>query len=194
MTLRELVSRCRSYRRFHESHTITMATLEHLVGLARLTASAANLQPLRYVLVTDPQTRAKVFDTLLWAAYLKEWSGPVPGERPSAYIVVLGETERQKTSAWDLGISAQTIMLGAVEQGLGGCILASLKKPELAAIVSPPDGLEILAVLALGKPAETVVIDSLAPGGDVKYWRDENMVHHVPKRELKDLIVGKFGT
>ena len=135
---------------------------------------------------------AKIFPNTLWAGYLKEWPGPDEGERPAAYIVIVEDkTIGMVNPRVDSGIAAQTMLLGAVEKGYGGCMIAALKKKEmLEALILPEEKYEILIVLALGKPKEEVVIDEVGLDGDIKYWRDENQVHHVPKRALKDLIIG----
>jgi nitroreductase len=187
--IRDLVLKNRSYRRFHEDVAVDMATLRELVDLARLSASASNLQPLKYVLACDPQKNAAIFPHLGWAGYLKDWGGPREGERPSAYVVVLADTEISKSVGCDHGIAAQSIMLGATERGLGGCMIASVKKPALREALGIPLRYEILLVLALGKPKETVVLETVGPDGDVKYWRDAEGVHHVPKRRLEDIIL-----
>lgn len=189
MEFQELVRSNRSYRRFDESHAIPRDTLVELVSLARYTASAANRQPLKYILTADPDVNARIFPCLAWAGYLKEWPGPAPGERPSAYITLL--IDRTITTEWwcDDGIAAQTILLGAAERGLGGCMIGAIQKPKLQEVLSIPDHFLIRLVLALGKPAETVVLEDLAPGGDIRYWRDEAGVHHVPKRGLDELIL-----
>lgn len=187
--LKELVLKNRSYRRFDESYPIEERTLLDLADLARLTPSVANLQPLKYLLSSGPVKNGLIFPTLGWAGYLKEWPGPVEGERPSAYVVVLGDTEITKNFSYDQGIAAQTILLGAVEQGLGGCIIGNLQREKLRTALNIPEKYEILLVLGLGKPIEEVVVESLPPNGSVKYWRDDNTVHHVPKRALKDIIV-----
>ena len=188
--IRELILKNRSYRRFHQDVAVDMATLRELVDLARLSASASNLQPLKYILACDPQKNAAIFPCLGWAGYLKEWGGPVEGERPAAYVVILADTEISKSVGCDYGIAAQSIMLGATERGLGGCMIASVQKQRLREALAIPPRYEVLLVLALGKPKETVVIETVGPEGDVKYWRDEQSVHHVPKRRLDDLIVG----
>ncbi len=193
MTLRELVSRTRSFRRFYENHPLSLTTLEDLVDVARLTASAANLQPLRYVISVDSHVNAQIFPHLAWAAYLKDWDGPDEGERPTGYIAVLGDQRHAKTSAWDLGIAAQTILLGATELGLGGCMIGSIKKDALAATLETPDGFEILMIIALGRPKEKIMLERLGEDGDIKYWRDEKGVHHVPKRDLDSILLRRFG-
>lgn len=188
--IRDLVMKNRSYRRFHQDVPIEQETLKGLVDLARCSASGANRQPLKYVLSCTPERNAQVFSTLAWAAALPDWPGPQEGERPSGYIIILGDTEISKNSGVDHGIAAQSILLGAVDKGLGGCMLASVKRDELRNILDIPEQYEILLVLALGKPKEKVVLETLEPGGDVRYWRDEYQVHHVPKRRLDDIIIG----
>jgi nitroreductase len=187
--LRDLIRKNRSYRRFEQDTAIDTETLRGLVDLARLSASGANLQPLRFMLVNDPDTNAEVFAQLGWAGYLKDWPGPVEGERPSAYIVILGDLEVSKSFGVDWGIAAQSIMLGAAELGLGGCMIGSINRPEVRSTLAIPERFKILLVLALGKPKEQVVIDPVGPDGSVKYWRDTNGVHHVPKRSLDELVV-----
>ncbi len=168
-----------------------MRLLRAMVEAARLSASARNMQPLRYMLFNDSESSGKIFPTLAWAGYMKEWPGPEDGERPSAYIVQLGDLELTNDWWCDDGIAAQSMLLTAVEQGFGGCIIGSVQREKLRSILNIPERYKIIQVLALGKPAEEVVIDEIA-GDDIKYWRDKNNVHHVPKRGLDELIVS-FG-
>ena len=188
--IRDLIIRNRSYRRFYQEVAIERETLGELVDLARLSASAANMQPLKYILSCDPQKNALIFPHLAWAGYLKDWPGPGEGERPSAYIIMLGDTEITQSFGCDHGIAAQSILLGATEKDLGGCIIAAVRRQELQKALEIPPRYEILLVLALGKPKETVVIETVGPTGDVKYWRDSEGIHHVPKRLLDDIIIG----
>lgn len=189
MDMKELVLKTRSYRRFHEDHDIGMDALRGLVELARLTASARNLQPLKFMLVNDRKVNAEIFPELGWAGYLKEWPGPIPGERPSAYIFTLGDTNIAEEFGYDQGLATQSILLGATSLGLGGCIIGSAKKERLCEKLRIPARYRILNVIALGKPKEVVQVEPMGPEGDVKYWRDAEGVHHVPKRALEDLIV-----
>lgn len=184
-----LVTQNRSYRRFDSSVAITPETLRALVELARLSASGRNAQPLKYLLSCTPEQNALIFQHLAWAAYLKDWPGPAEGERPTAYIVVLGDKQISQTFGIDPGLAIQNILLGAVERGLGGCILGSVRREELRQALALPERYEILYVVALGKPAETVVVEPLGSDGDIKYWRDAAGVHHVPKRALEELIL-----
>lgn len=188
--IKDLILKNRSYRRFHQDVAVELETLKDLVDLARLSASAANLQPLRYILSCDPQKNGLIFPHLDWAGYLKDWPGPEEGERPAAYIVMLGDPEISRAIDCDHGIAAQSILLGATEKGLGGCIIGSVRREELRRALDIPAHYEILLVLALGKPKETVVVETMGPDGDVRYWRDSQGVHHVPKRLLDDIIIG----
>jgi nitroreductase len=188
--LNELVRKNRSYRRFYQDVPIKLETLRELVDLGRLSASALNLQPLKYVLSCEPKKNAMIFPNLGWAAYLKGWKGPEEGERPSAYIIMLLDTEISRSVGCDHGIAAQSILLGAAEKGLGGCMIATVNRPELSKALGIEPRYDILLVIALGKPRETVVIDKVKPDGDTKYWRDDQGVHHVPKRALDDIIIG----
>jgi nitroreductase len=187
--LKDLVSRNRSYRRFYEEHVIDREALRELVDLARLSASGANKQPIKYALVADREGCEQVFPLLGWAGYLADWDGPQEGERPSAYIVMLGDREASSAFGADHGIAAQSILLGATEKGLGGCIIATVEREVLAERLGLAEHYKVVLVLALGKPKETVVVDPVGPDGDIKYWRDEDGVHHVPKRALGDIIV-----
>ena len=188
--IRDLIKKTRSYRRFHQDHTIELETLMELVDLARLSAAAGNLQPLKYMLSNEPERNETICQNLAWAGYLKDWPGPSEGERPSAYIIVLGDTRICKSFGCDHGIASQNILLGAVEKGLGGCMIGSVKREKLRKELNIADHFEILLVLALGKPRETVVLETVGADGDIKYWRDIEGVHHVPKRSLEDIIVG----
>jgi nitroreductase len=188
--IRDLVVATRSVRRFHQSAAVDLETLRQLVDLARLSASAANLQPLKYILSCDPERNALIFPLLAWAGYLKDWPGPVEGERPAAYIVILGDKDLRQSFDCDHGSAAQSILLGATERGLAGCIIASIQRRELREALAIPEHLEILLVLALGRAKEKVVIEPVGPEGDIKYWRDADGVHHVPKRALEEIVVG----
>jgi len=189
--LKDLILKNRSYRRFDQSVPFPTALLQAMVEAARLSASARNAQPLRYMLFNDPDACARIFPTLAWAGYLKEWPGPEKGERPTAYIIQLADLELTDDWWCDDGIAAQSMLLTAVEQGFGGCIIGSVQREKLRALLSIPERYKIIQVLALGKPAEKVVIESMKEG-DIKYWRDPEGVHHVPKRGVDELIVN-FG-
>ena len=187
--LKDIVKKNRSYRRFHQEKPVSIDDLKDLVELARLAPSAANRQPLKYILSADPAKNSIIFPFLAWAAYLKEWPGPEEGERPSAYIIMLSDKRISGEVIWDHGICAQTILLGAVEKGYGGCIIGAVDKKGLRKALSIPDDYAIELVIALGVPKENVVIDPVGPDGDIKYWRDEKRIHHVPKRSLEDLLL-----
>lgn len=188
MMLKDLILANRSYRRFHQESPIDESTLLELVDLARLSASGANTQGLKYIVSCNPNRNAAIFPHLVWAAGLPEWPGPIEGERPTGYVVIVLDTSISKSAGCDHGIAAQSILLGATERGLGGCMIGSIHRKALHEALDISERYEILLVLALGKPKETVVIDEVTDGS-TKYWRDDKDCHHVPKRALKDIIL-----
>jgi nitroreductase len=189
MLMEQLIRQNRSYRRFYNDYYIARGNLRYFVNLARLSPSAKNAQPLKYILSNEEPANQKIFECLSWAGYLKDWDGPEAGERPSAYIVILGDHQVEDKFFCDHGIAAQSILLGAVEKGFGGCIVASVDRDKLKKHFRLEDRYEILLVVALGKPKETVIVDEIEKDGDIRYWRDEKMIHHVPKRKLDDIII-----
>ncbi len=188
MNFRELILKNRSCRRFFESQTIERAALLDLIDLARLSPSGANLQPLKYIISNEPSINSQIFENLAWAGYLKDWPGPENGERPAAYIIILGDKEISKNFGCDHGIAAQTILLGATEKGLAGCMIGSVRRDSLRQKLQISHQYEILMVIALGKSKEEIIIEH-AESGDIKYWRDEQGRNHVPKRYLDEIVV-----
>lgn len=185
--LKELVLKNRSYRRFYNDKKVSYEELEELVDVARNVASGANRQPIRYKIVCDDENNSKVFATLKWAAALTDWDGPVEDERPTGYIVICSPVD--VSAPRDEGIAAQTILLAATEKGLGGCMFASVNIPELNRQLAIPSELSSRLVIALGHPKEEVVIDEVSNGDSLKYYRDDNSVHHVPKLKLEDVLL-----
>lgn len=182
--IRDLILKNRSYRRFYQETAIERETLKELVDLARLSASAANRQPLKYILSCEPQKNALIFQHIGLAG------NPREGERPSAYIIILGDTEISPFFGCDHGIAAQSILLGAVEKGLGGCIIGAVQRDKLGKVLRIPPRYEILLALALGKPKETAVIETVSQDGNTRGWWDNEGIRHVPKRPLDDIIIG----
>ena len=189
MKFRDLVLKTRSYRRFDQSAALSADQLRELVDLARQTPSAANRQPLKYVISCGAGMNARIFQTLSWAGSLKDWPGPEESERPTGYIVILHDRDVFESVVEDVGIVAQTILLGAVEMGLGGCMFGSVRRAELKEALALPENLEIRLVVALGKPVEKVVLEEAAPGAPVTYYRDRDRTHHVPKRGMDQILV-----
>ncbi len=185
--LRDIVKQARSYRRFNQE-PISMEQLQDLVGLARFAPSGANSQPIRYVLINDKEMCAGIFPSLAWAGALTDWDGPSEGERPVAYILLVAE----RPATINTGIAAQTIVLGAMEQGIGACMIGALKRDQVAETVNLNAGYKIELIIALGYPGETIVIDDVRHGSKLAYYRDDQDVHHVPKIILDDMILNKI--
>lgn len=183
----DIVTKTRSVRCFHQEKKVTVEQLRHLVEVARLTASARNTQPLKYMIVTNPQLCEQLFDATGWAGSLSDGK-PKEGEKPTGYIVILHDKEISQGSLWDQGIVSYAMMMAATEQGLGGCIIATIfrdKMPDLGL----DKNLEPVLILALGYPNEEIKIVDVKDGA-TKYYRDENRVHYVPKRSMDELLVG----
>ena len=189
MDLRSLIKKSRSYRRFDETFLLSRDTLHDLIALAQYSPTGSNMQPLKFWLSNTPEMNTLIFPHLGWAGALKDWGGPGEGERPTGYIIILGDTAIKQNFGVDHGIAAQSIMLGAAEMGFGGCMIGSARKESLRQALNIPPQYEILLVLALGKPAEVVVTELIQNDGTYHYYRDTEDVHHVPKRSLIDLIV-----
>ena len=183
----ELIRKNRSFRRFYQEPPVVRSDLEQLVEVARLASSGGNLQAIKYFLSADPETNAKIFPTLRWAGYLKDWA-PSERERPTAYIVLLRDNDITTNFIIDHGISAELMRLAAIERGIGSCLLGSIDRPKLRRALDLPVKYEILVVLALGRPSEKVVVED-AQGDDIKYYRDASGVLHVPKRSARDLVI-----
>jgi nitroreductase len=190
--MQEIIARTRTFRRFVEKDPISNATLYELIDLARLGGSARNGQPWQYMIANSPKLCKKIFPYLGWAGYLTEWKGPIEGERPCAYVLCLLNKNRLKgpesEAQFDLGVATQNLLLGAMEKRIGGCRIGAFN-PKLASLFKLPDHLQLSLVIALGKPRETVIIEECKNEDDIRYWRDEHGVHHVPKRSLESCLV-----
>lgn len=184
-----LLKRDRSVRRFDESRRIDEGTLKHLVELARYCASGRNLQPLRYRIVTNENECSDVFDTLAWAGYYKDWPGPEPGQRPTAYLVQCLDTELCQDCLCDDGLQLQAITLGATALGISGCIIKAFNAPRMSEILKLEKRYRPRYVLALGYQAEEVCIVPMGPDGNIKYYRNDSDRQCVPKRSIDDLII-----
>ncbi len=193
MVVSELVKKARTYRRFDESFSLSYATLRPVLNNLRYISSARNAQPLRYILSLNRQMNSRIFTTLRWAGYLKDWDGPGEGERPVAYLVVMADRTISQDNFvyFDAGIAIQTVMLQLAELELGGCTIAAIDKSALREILQIDERFEILCVIAMGKPKEKVVIVDVK-NGDIRYYRDEEGTHYVPKRSLDELIYRVF--
>lgn len=188
----ELVKANRSCRRFDNAHKIGCSTLRQLVNLARNSASAANMQPLKYIISADEEKNEEIFSCLSWAAYLTDWKSPEKNERPAGYIVIMGDHSVADKFWCDHGIAAQSILLGARAAGLAGCMFGAINTKKLKQFLNIGEHLEVKLVIAIGKPVEKHKIDAVGEDGNIKYFRDENQVHHVPKRKLDDIIISEW--
>lgn len=190
MDFLSLVKKSRSFRSFDESKPVSPETLERLIEFARFAPTGVNLQELKYYLSHTPETNSVIQPLTRWAGKIKDkYKLPPAGHMPTAFILILVDTdimpdpEKAKT---DVGIAAQTILLGAASMGLGGCMIGSFDKSVRKAL-SLPENLAPALVVALGTPDEEIILEDKTDRVD--YYRDENGVHRVPKRTRDELIV-----
>lgn len=188
----DLIRKNRSYRSYNKSRAVTEDELRSLVECARFSASGNNRQLLRFLLCASPDRMAQILPCVKWAAALPDWHLPPEGHEPPAAIILCHDTTaapEPQASARDVGIAAQTILLASAEMGLGGCMIANFAPAKLAEALALPAHLVPVLVIALGEPDEEIILEDAAEGGSVSYYRDENGVHHVPKRTLDELII-----
>lgn len=189
--LKDLLFKNRSYRKFDASYKINKEILIEIINNLRYIPTARNQQVLMYKSITDKETCDRVFEHLKWAGYLKDWDGPAIEERPSAYIIIAVNKNRlvfdDKWVFTDIGIAIQSILLQAVEKGLGGCTIAAFNKKKISEIIQAPENLDIEIVIALGKPAQQVEIVDVKDEKEIKYF-EKNSIHFVPKRQTKEIL------
>ncbi|MFK5855871.1 MAG: nitroreductase family protein [Bacteroidota bacterium] len=189
--IRDLVLHNRSYRKFHNDKKVTTKQLVQLIDLARNTPSSKNKQPLKYILLTEDEDEDVNFvaNQLKWAKFLTDWDGPNNSEKPPAYIIMLLDKDINPQADIDAGIAAQTILLGAVEEELGGCIIRSINRDTLSKYFNLASNLQIIQVIAIGYPNQTVELTVPVNANSVTYYEDSNGTHYVPKRKLEDIII-----
>ena len=178
----KLVRQNRSYRGFDESRKVDREELLRMVDCARLSASSVNLQPLKYYLAWEPEAVGRIQPLTGWARNLPEMTLPHKGMYPTAFIVICQDKSISDSLARfqkDVGIAAQTILLAAVEMEAG----------RVKDALELPEDLAPMLIVAIGKPAEEVVIREIEPGEPTPYYRDEQDVHYVPKRKLADIVI-----
>ena len=190
--LKELVKKSRSYRAFNEDRVITKEELLELVDLTRYCPSTVNRQPLKYYLAWEKEEVEKILATTTWAKALKDIKLPYDGKHPTAFIIICQDTDvdaNLNRFLRDVGLVAQTMILGAVEKDLGGIMIGSFHAGKVTEIMSMPENIHPMLVLAFGEPAEEIILHEVDPEDSIGYYRDENDVHHVPKRKLSDIVL-----
>jgi nitroreductase len=186
MKLYELILSRRSIRQY-KPKAISKDILEKLVNAARMAPSAANLQPLEFIIVDEEKLRNKIFGCLKWAAYIAPQGDPQPNREPMAYIVILANAEiKERGYEYDAGAAIENMILAAWEQGVGSCWLLSAERGRIQEILKIPLTHRIDSVLALGYPDEEPIVEMMK--NSVKYWKDSHGKLHVPKRKLEDII------
>jgi nitroreductase len=186
MNIYNLIISRRTIRQF-EPRPIARNLLEKIVNAGRLAPSAANLQPLEFIVVDDGALKKEIFSYLKWAAYIAPQGNPEPGHEPQAYVVTLVNTRiREKMYEYDVGAAMENMILTALGEGIAGCWLISVDRPKVAELLIIPGQYKIDSVLALGYPAEESRVEELTDSA--RYWKSPNGTFHVPKRKLETVI------
>ncbi|KYK20549.1 nitroreductase [Thermoplasmatales archaeon SM1-50] len=179
-----IVSR-RTIRRFDQK-PVDPNILRKFVNAARLAPSAANLQQLEYLIITEKKLCIQLFETLGWAAYIQPKWAPSEYERPTAYIVILVKDTKNPYYQRDVSFASANILLAAEAEGLGSCFLCNIDREKIQRIFMIPCTISVDSVIALGYKAEKSVVEDMKDS--IKYWRDDQGIFHVPKRKLDDII------
>ncbi len=186
--LRHLLIHNRSTRRFIQEERIERTELVNIIELTRYVASGRNLQPLKYLPVCTEVECGAIFPLLAWAGYYQDWDGPEEGERPAAYIIQCLDTALTSNPMCDEGLHLEAITLGATALGYNCCIIKAFNGPALCELLSLPQNLKPTYIVALGKAKEHARLVPMEKN-DIKYFRDAEGIHCVPKRPLDEIII-----
>ena len=186
----KLVNQTRCTRRFKPNIKIPKKDLEEIIDTARISSSAKNMQPLKYLIVTNEKQVNILSTTSKWATHLTAWNQS-KSEQPSAYIIMLNDSSIDGYSMIDAGICLQTIMLAARSKGYASCALASIDKDICKIEFNLNDTLEPMLGIAIGVEDEIIHLVDVK-NDDINYYRNKKDEHCVPKRALDDVLIGSF--
>ena len=186
MSIYKTILARRTIRRFKQ-RAIPKVVLRKLVNAARLAPSAANLQPLEFIVVKNKNITAKIFPHLKWAGYIALYATPSQPQRPVVFIIVLVNKAKAvlKYAAYDVGAAAQNIILSAWECGIGACWMQAIKRDKIKKILNIDKNYRLDSVISLGYREEKPVVEDFK--SSVKYWKDKKGILHVPKRSIKQI-------
>mgnify|MGYP001071610351 CR=1 FL=1 len=184
----DLILKRRTIRKFRQDD-ISLETLKKLVNSARVAPSAANLQLLEYIIVNCSEKCKKIFKCLKWAGYIKPEGNPKKSEEPAAYVIFLVNVSLANGDSYriDCGASVQNLILAALEEGIGSCIIGSCDRDKIKKILDVPGNKKIEFLVALGYPSEEPIMED-SKNGNIKYYKDPSGKLHVPKRPLKEIL------
>lgn len=188
MDLMELLRTRRTYRRF-EQREVSQEIIDEALLAARLASSAANRQPLSYIVIRDREKVREVFGYTRWAAALPPEQGqPKEGEEPVLFIAVVENLEINRDCDTDAGLAISNMTLAAWNRGVGSCIIGACDKPRLSELFGLTGQQKLHTVVAFGYPSHRSFIVDAAKDGDTKYFLDENRDYMVPKRKAEDVV------
>jgi len=164
-SLMDLLQKRRSIRKF-KTDPVPEEMIRSCVEAARIAPSAENVQPWRFIAVTDPAKKKELADVAFPHMYrFSRWAADAPViVALAAKLDILANrigAHLQGTQYYllDLGIAGEHFMLRAVEQGLGGCWIGWFHAKAASRALALPRNLKLTALLALGYP--DVALDEL---------------------------------
>jgi nitroreductase len=155
----ELASSRQSDRAYDKTRVVEREKLERILEAARLSPSACNAQPWRFVVVTDPELSVKVGKAtagLGMNKFAKDAPVHILIVEDSANISsLLGSKIKDKHFPLiDIGIAAAHITLAAEAEGLGSCILGWFDEKELKKLLGIPSSKRLLLDITIGYPVK----------------------------------------
>ncbi|MBI9033891.1 MAG: nitroreductase family protein [Bacteroidales bacterium] len=190
MELKQLIKANRSYRKYEHAIKIEESVILEWIDYARFVSSSKNRQAVRFLVITESDQVQCICNQMQWARHLKGWDGPNKEQMPSALLIVCTDDTVNNKAETDVGIITQTLLLQAVNEGFGGCILRSINRKLIREKYKLNENLKIDMVVALGKPAQEIILEEMGAGSQAcDYWEDENGTHHVPKRAMEDVVI-----
>ena len=155
----EIINRRRSVRNYKET-PVTKETISTIIEAGRVSPSACNAQPGRFVAVTEKELINKIVKEGLGGAVSNKWAVTAPVIIVGcAQLDILthrigGSVKGIQYHQIDLGISMEHMVLKATEMGLGTCWIGWFKERNIKKILNIPKGWKVIALLTLGYPQD----------------------------------------
>lgn len=185
--LMELLKTRRTYRRFAQKE-ISQEILDEILEAARFASSAANKQPLSYIVIRNPKDVAEVFSYTKWAGYLPPEDGqPKEDERPVLFIAVVENLDINKNCDTDAGLAISNMTLAAWNRGVGSCMIGACNKEMLSKLFGLTENQALHTVVAFGYPTHESRVADMEEN-QFRYYLDDKRDYVVPKRKLSDVV------
>lgn len=187
MSIYELIKNRRTIRTF-KSTPIEHEKLLQIADCARLAPTAANLQPLKFAIITDENIRKAMFPHIKYAGYVPDWN-PEFKETSPAFIAILNDSSIKpgEKAECDCGAAIMSMCLAAEDMGISSCWLGAIDRGKIREILELEEKYDIMYLLALGYKNQSG--ETFDMTDSVKYYFDEDNNVHVPKRTLDEVVI-----